>query len=344
VNRLLSALRRRAALALIPLSVMPFVGIVPMIADQHDRFQREHNMGPLPAPAAALTAGETARFAAVPAVPGKIPVLAWKGIGAGRDGSTTQRAFARQLALLSEQGFTAISTAQWAAFRAGRTTALPPKPILLTIDGGRLDSYRAADGVLARAGMRAAMFVTTGAIEAGDPLSVTWTELHRMARSGRWDVEPQAHEGARRLTVAPDGTQAPFYAARRYTRSQGQETLAAWEARVSADLFALRDRFTAQGIEPHVFSVPFGDYGQLHGNDPAIPKLLSGLLDRQFGNWFVPAADGDPDFTEPGSGSAARFELRSGTTLDQLYGWLRKHAASPAPAPASAPAPQTTKR
>jgi hypothetical protein len=335
VNRLISLLRRRTALALLPLSVVPFAAIVPVIVDQHDRFQREHAMGPLPAPVVSLTTAETRRFAALPTTPGQVPVLVWHGIGDSRDGSTTRRAFARQVALLAEQGYSAITTAQWADFRAGRPLSLPPKPILLTFDGGRLDSYRGADDVLARYGMRAAMFVMTGAIESGDPTYLTWTELHRMAKSGRWDVEPRAHEGDREVTVAPDGTQAPYYAARRYTRSQGQETLAAWEARVSADLFALRDRFAAQGFEPHAFSVPFGDYGQIRGNDPEIPGLLTALLTRQFGNWFRPASDGDANFSTPGTGAAARFEMRSGTTLDQLYGWLRSHAI---------PAPQTTKR
>jgi hypothetical protein len=328
VRRLLSALRRRVALALLPLSVIPFAAIVPAIVDQHERFRREHEMGPLPAPAAGLSAAELARFAPLRATRGRIPVLSWHGIGAD---STTQRAFARQLALLEHLGYTAISTAQWADFRAGRTTGLPRKPILLTFDDGRLDSYRGADRVLARTGMRAAMFVITGAIESGDPFYLSWTELHRMADSGRWDIEPHAHQGHRELTVAPDGTQAPFYAARRYTRSQGQETPAAWEARVSADLFALQERFAAQGIQPRALSVPFGDYGQRRGDDPAIPKLLAALLTRQFGNWFIPAADGHPRFTRPGSGPAERFELRTGTTLGQLYRWLHARASTTTP-------------
>jgi hypothetical protein len=188
------------------------------------------------------------------------------------------------------------------------------------------------------------MFVITGEIEKANPFYTSWAELHRMADSGRWDIEPHAHQGHQQLAVSASGDHQPFYAARRYTRSQGRETLAAWESRVAADLFALRDRFAAQGMEPHAFAVPYGDYGQRAANDPAIPGLLSDLLTRQFGNFFIQADDDDPSFTTRGSGGAQRFELRTGTTLDQLYGWLRKHAAPPAPAPAAAPAPKTTKR
>lgn len=327
MSGLLAALRGRMALALLPLSVLPMVAVAPTIVRSHERFQREHAMGPQPAPDVALSTAETARFRALPARPGAVPVLVWHGIDDARDGySTSRRAFARQIALLRRLGYTAIGTRQWAAFRAGRGAGLPARPILLTFDDGRLDSYRGADRVLERAGMRAAIFVITGQIERRSPFYLTWRELHRMVASGRWDVEPHAHDGHREITIAPDGRQAGFYAARSFTRSRGRETTAAWEARVAGDLFALRERFAAQGLAPHAFAVPYGDYGQ-RGGDPAIARLLSGLLTRQFGSFLVQSDDDDPDFTVPRTGAAQRFELRTGTTLDQLYGWLRKHSA-----------------
>jgi peptidoglycan/xylan/chitin deacetylase (PgdA/CDA1 family) len=306
---------------------VPFVGVVPTIVHSHQRFQREHNMGPLPTPRVALNGAERARYLPFAAPAGEVPVLAWHGIGPARDGySTSQRAFARQLALLKELGYTTISTRRWADFRAGKTAGLPAKPILLTFDDGRLDSYRGADAVLQRMGMRAAIFVITGPIERRSPFYLTWAELHRMQASGRWDVEPHAHDGHSEVAVSAEGKRAPFYAARRFTRSEGRETLQGWEARVGGDLFALRRRFVAQGLEPHAFAVPFGDYGQRAANDPEIPKLLSALLTRQFGSFFIQADDDDPGFTTPRAGAAGRYELRTGTSLDDLYGWLSRHS------------------
>jgi biofilm PGA synthesis lipoprotein PgaB len=324
MSRLLARVRGRASLLLLPLSIAPFVAGIPAVVHSHQSFQREHDMGPLPAPSVGLSAAETARYAPLPATPGKIPVLAWTQ-------DVDQRAFARQLALLHRLGYTAISTAQWARFRARDTAGLPAKPILLTIDGGRLSSYRAADRILQRFRMRAATFVSTGPIESGDWSYTTWAELHRMAASGRWDVEPQSHEGNREVAVSRRGAQAPYYAARRYTRSAGRETPAAWEARVAGDVFAVRDRFAAQGFVPHVFAVPYGDYGQRTGSDPAIRRLLKSLLTRQFRSFFALAARNDPHFTVAGRGVATRYELRAGTTLDQLYGWLRERSAPPVP-------------
>jgi hypothetical protein len=327
VKRLTNALRTRAALLLLPLSVTPFAAVAPAIVQQHRTYVRMHDMGPLPALAAGLTPAEQVRYAAFATPAGQVPVLAWHGIGPARDGYSVSRvAFARQLALLEHLGYTAISMRQWADFRAGRRAGLPAKPILLTFDDGRLDSYRGADRELQRMGMRAAIFVITGDIEKRNPFYLTWTELHRMQKSGRWDIEPHAYEGHRQVTIDPAGDQAPFYAARRYTRSGGQESLADWEARVSDDLFALRQQFADQGLTPHAFAVPFGDYGQWGTNDPRIQGLLTGLLTRQFGSFFLEADDNDPGFTQPGTGAAGRYELRTGTTLDALYGWLRRHS------------------
>jgi hypothetical protein len=341
MSRLSHLVRRRASLLLLPLSVVPFVAVAPEISQSHQEFQRKHNMGPLGSVSAGLSTAEAARFIPFAAPEQQVPVLVWHGISDAPGGlTTTRQAFARQLALLRHLGYTAISTQQWADFRAGRGT-LPAKPILLSFDDGRLDTYRGADRLLERAGMRAAMFVMTKTIEQGDDRDLRWAELQRMAKSGRWDVEPRAHAGAVKITVSADGKQAPFYAARRYTRSAGQESLAAWEGRVSEDLFALRDRFTAQGIVPRAFAVPFSDYGQAAGDDPAIGRLLSSLLTRQFGSFFVQDSR-DPGFTAPGAGVAQRYLMRHGTTLDELYGWLHEHStpapADPSATPAAAPA------
>jgi hypothetical protein len=306
-------MKRLLAILLVPLSALPFAVIVPAIMASHERFVREHEMGPLPAPAVTLDK----RFERLGAHPRRVPVLVWRRVA-------DARTFARQLTLLKTLGYESISAAAWARFRAGDRRALPARPVLLTIDGGELDSYRRADDVLRRTGMRATMFALTGPTEDGDPYYLRWAELQRMRDSGRWDVQPGAHRGHSTIATRPDGAQAPFYAARRFTRSGGLESRAAWERRVSGDLFALRERFELHGIAPAAIAVPFGDVGQRTSNDRALPGLLTGLLERQFGNWFTQAADAD--FTRPGSGRAERFALDRGTRLDDLYRWLRRHS------------------
>jgi hypothetical protein len=312
-------MKRLLAILLVPLSALPFVVIVPAIVDSHERFVRTHQMGPLPAPSARLDE----RFRTLPAHPGRVPVLAWHGIGDGPD-EVPAGELARQLQLLKALGYESISAADWARMRAGDRKGLPKRPVLLTIDGGKLDSYRRADDVLRRTGMRATMFVQTGPTEDGDPSYLRWSELRRMRESGRWDVQPGAHRGYATIATGPRGQTAPFYVARRWTRSDGLETRAAWERRVAGDLFALRSRFAVHGIAPAAIAVPYGDIGRRTTNDRALPRLLSGLLERQFGNWFTQVADAD--FTRPGHGRAERYALDRDTRPADLYRWLRRHS------------------
>ena len=100
------------------------------------------------------------------------------------------------------------------------------------------------------------MFVITGAILDGNPLYLSWTELHEMRHSGRWDIQPETYQGHAKITVDAHGDQAPFYAMRRWLRSTGEESFADYQRRVGGDLFAVADQFSAQGIPVHAIAVP----------------------------------------------------------------------------------------
>jgi biofilm PGA synthesis lipoprotein PgaB len=317
--------KRLRSIAIVPLSLIPFAIAVPSIASSHHRYQREHASDPYAAPAVKLTGAQRAAMPAFDTGTGAIPVLMWRGIGDAKDDATiSQHAFARQLSLLHSLGFETISSEQYAAWRAHKPVTLPAKPILLTFDGGRLDSYRGADLVLTREHMRATMFVSTGRIkDVEDDAVLTWAELHKMDRSGRWDVEPQAAVGDALVPTDDHGGRAPFYAARRFTHSTGYESLADWEARTTGDVLETRAAMLTQGFKPQLFAVPYGDYGQ-NGADAEIPQLLGKLLERQFGTFFTQPSD--PDYSRPGAGPAPRFEVRAETGLSSLYSWLRYSA------------------
>ena len=118
-------------------------------------------------------------------------------------------------------------------FPRGAAQALPPRPILITFDDGRLDSYRGADPVLEQYGFRATMFVITEPVERGNPFYLRWNELPKMRDSGRWDL--QEHAGARHKIVRIDaaGTHGAFFA-NRMCADGNLETFAAYERRVRA--------------------------------------------------------------------------------------------------------------
>lgn len=319
-------LERPLALLLLPLSLVPFFLVVPQMIEARELYDRRHNSGPLPAPKVELTPEQVLRFQPVAPYSGAIPVLAYHGIRDERDGySVTRRTFAEQMAALKHMGFNTITTEQFARFRRGDTRGLPARPLLITFDDGRLDSYRGADKVLEQHGFKATMFAITSHIERKNPFYLTWKEIHRMHDSGRWQIEPHAHEGHTKVVYGSLGNEAPYYAVRRYTRSKGLETFADYEKRVSQDLFTVRERMLDQGFEPHAFAVPYGNYGQRETNDPAIAPYMRALMQRQFGVYFVQDEENEPGYAEQ-TGEAARFEVHSDTTTDRLYMWLRDHS------------------
>jgi hypothetical protein len=328
VRAVWSKLRRPASFLLLPLSLAPLAVAVPVVVAAHANYVRYYASPPLPAPDGVLSAAQRREFTPLAPFSGAIPVLVYHGIGADRDGYTiTQRAFAAQMQMLRLAGFRSVSIAQYDRFQHGDSRGLPSRPILITFDDGRLDSFRGADLVLAREGLEATMFVITGHVAAKNPFYLDWTELRRMQRSGRWDIQPHAYRGHFQVTVDPHGDRAPFYAVRRYLRSTGEETFAEYQRRVALDLFTLGDQFKAQAIDVHALAVPYGDYGQQDpGNDPRIVPFTLGLMQSQFGTVFVQDDHNDPPYTTPtGGGPQKRWEARSSTTVAQLYDWLRAH-------------------
>jgi hypothetical protein len=230
------------------------------------------------------------------------------------------------MAALRHMGFRSIDTAGYSRLRRGDTRGLPERPILITFDGGRLDSYRGTDRVLQRYGFGATIFVATSEVRREDPKFLTWRELHGMRDSGRWDVQPLAADGYRRVAMDARGDMAPFYAVKRFTASDGLETFADYERRVTEDVFNARGALEDQGFDPHALAVPEGDYGQLSTNDPAIAPFMRELLTRQFGAFFTRAAKNDPGYADATQAEAQRYVVGRETTTDRLYMWLRDHS------------------
>ena len=319
------AARRLSSLLLLPLSALPLLGAVPLVLATYNTYVRYYSSPPLAAPRNVLSDAERVKFKPLPEYIGSIPVLVYHGINDDDDGySVSRQRFAAQMQMLKLAGFHTVSIAQYARFQGGDLTDLPPRPILVTFDDGRLDSFRGADRVLAEYGFRATMFVITGQIVDRNPFYLSWTELRSMMHSDRWDVQPHAYRGHVQIAVDARGDEHAFYAARRYLRSTGEESFAAYQQRVAGDLFALAAQFKEQGIPVYSIAVPYGDYGQQDANnDPRIVPFVLPLMRSQFGTVFVQDDHNDPPFTAPaGGGPEKRWEAHTASTAEQLYDWL----------------------
>ena len=124
----------------------------------------------------------------------RLPILMYHSVAtepndATRTLSVTPEAFAEQMALLAERGFTPINTADLAArWRSGRP--LPARPLLITFDDGYEGVHRHASPVLAKHGFPATLFVSTGWLRGpydtggGLDTMLDWDQVRELAGSG----------------------------------------------------------------------------------------------------------------------------------------------------------------
>ena len=89
--------------------------------------------------------------------------------------------FAAHLEYLSEQGYSTISTEQFARYQIG-AFKLPPKPIIVTFDDGYDDMLDNMMPMMEAVGMRSTVYMVTNYI--GRPHYLDWSDLNRLRRRG----------------------------------------------------------------------------------------------------------------------------------------------------------------
>ncbi|WP_405619652.1 polysaccharide deacetylase family protein [Streptomyces sp. NBC_01508] len=130
--------------------------------------------------------------------------------------SVSPEAFAEQLALLGDRGFTPLTTGALAAVWRGHGR-LPARPVLITFDDGYEGVHRHALPVLAQHGFAATLFVTTGWLrgpydEGGAPdTMLDWDQVRQLAAAG---VEIGGHSHTHPQLDQLDGARLGHEAAR----------------------------------------------------------------------------------------------------------------------------------
>ena len=329
------------------LALVPVAGAVPTLKAEYEQFAHQWlNRHALAAPAVTFNADEQERYKPLPVIEDAVPVLTYHGINDKHDEySVTQKAFERQITMLDQAGYETISMEQFVRWMRHEPVKLPERPILLTFDDGRLDSFRGADKVLAEHDFRATMFVITGTTDREIPFHLYWHELREMEDSGRWDLQLHAHDGHVRFPTTKDGGIAPYYANRKWLPHINRlESIWHWKDRVDKDLDTGERLMDEQldDYKPLAFALPYGNYGEDGTNDPRIPgEMAERLTDRYevafdtkrmeyairtpaapedcvLHIWHKKCASASPAFRVP------RYELHTDSTASQLYDWLRE--------------------
>ena len=257
-----------------------------------------------------------------------IPVVYYHGIGEGEDRySISPREFARHMLMLHDQGFQSVGMGEYVRARQGHRQGLPRKPILITFDDGRLDSFTGSDAVLRALGFRATMFVVTASHDDPGSFALSWPELRGMHASGVWDIQLHAAEGHSRIAVDASGRRGYFYVNREVAADGRAETFKEYGARVTRDLKQGRDTLKREipGASPLAFAFPFGSYGQNGTNDDRIPPFLRSLVGATYPAVFVTEGRAEVPARESAMDAIERFEITSGTSAEDLHRRLQKY-------------------
>lgn len=245
---------------------------------------------PLPPPAVDLSAADARQWQTFPSYRRVVPVLLYHGINSSNRGlSVGQLAFAKQMLALRIAGFHAITLTQYVNFINHNPQGLPSKPILLTFDDGRVDTYRAADRILWKYGFHATMFTFAAWPTTNTGFGLTWGELRNMQQSGTWSVQEHGGQGHEYVTYNAAGDKGGVYAFRQYIRSKTGngghlESFPSFLNRATSDILWGARQFATQlpRFLPLAFAVPYANYGQQQTNDPRIPQFMLPWLKRHF--------------------------------------------------------------
>lgn len=191
-----------------------------------------------------------------------VPILMYHGVVTRWDGENTdQNHFVEQMEMLKAEGYTTISVAEFEQFLQGNLT-LPPKPIVITFDDGRRDSYYPTDEIFEKLGFKATMFVVTGKTNAFDKFYLSWDELRKMQASGRWEIEAHGAQSHDRIMINESGEMGRFLSSRRYNPGGGLESEEDFRQRVTADYDThIVDLYSQLGIDAAYYAIPLNDFG-----------------------------------------------------------------------------------
>ncbi len=242
----------------------------------------------------------------------------------------TPEAFDAQLTALRAAGYQAISSAQYIDYLNGGTT--PARSVYLTFDDGTRGLWAYADPILARHGMVAASYLITGQVGTHRPYYLSWAEIARMTRSGRWDFQAHTHDLHTRVPTGPDQLGSPLTHRRWDAATSALETLAAYQTRLTADLDAMFAAFAEHDLpRPQLFAYPFSEVGDA-GTDPAATAFSRDLVAER----FAAALTNKSLRPEPSSrrsaagGQIERTEVYATTSTTELVSAVVERTAVPA--------------
>lgn len=218
-----------------------------------------------------------------------IPVILYHGIAkTARADVISQQLFDRQMKALKDHGYDAITLSQLVDFFHGHGR-LPPKPILITFDDGRIDAFRNGDAILKKYGLKATMFVIFSGKRTRFHANIG--ELRQYAATGRWEMQTHAGRSHVLIPIDDKGHRGHFLANRMWLAKEHRlETDQEMEARLDADYKWAKEHLIEYfpKTKHFGFAFPFGDYGEAeYSNTEQAPAINQRMMEKYFDLAFV---------------------------------------------------------
>ncbi len=196
-----------------------------------------------------------------------VPVLMYHGVVLKKDSAnTTLKNFRKQMEALKKEGFETISVEEFDLFRQGKFV-LPKKPIIITFDDGRKDSFYTTDDIFAKLGFKATLFLASGPMLDGNHFYLTEEELQKINESGRWEIQAHGRYSHNRINLDInknlEGEDQTFLSSKIFIKEENRfETDEEFKSRAEQDYIGGNsDVRNIIGEEPQYFAVPMNDYG-----------------------------------------------------------------------------------
>jgi tetratricopeptide (TPR) repeat protein len=253
-----------------------------------------------------------------------IPILLYHGLSPyDRTDSIPQANLRSQMAALKKAGYQPITASELDRVFRGKAD-LPKKPILITFDDGRTDTFENADPVLAEMGFRATMFVHVSKLRK-PYFHASPEDIRKWQATGRWEMQAHGYEAHDPMPLDGFGRKGHFFPNRKWLAGAGRlETLAEYRARVDGEYQKARQGVEAivPGEEVAAFAYPYGDYGQSdYSNTPEAAPINRALVKKSFRLAFVQGQHG-VNTLDSNPMDLERFEVTRYMTADQLMSHL----------------------
>ena len=267
-----------------------------------------------------------------------VPVLMYHGVVVDgtleteNEKNTERDIFIAQMEMLKREGFQTISVKEYNEFIQGKFT-LPAKPIILTFDDGRRDSFYTVDEVLEKLGFKATIFIASIKANQSDTFYLTWDELKHMKTTGRWEIEAHGEKSHEDIAVDENGSTGKYLTSRMYIPGQGLESIEDYEKRVEADyLKNIADLKGNLGIDAKYFAIPLNSYGYIDDSNYDGAFALNDKLTRRYFKlafFQVPLKDGKPietfyNYKDSNSYRVRRLDVQN-ISADELLQALEKY-------------------